>query len=114
MGVWEVRTAVGFIGNSNNSGLAMPLGTYGKEIVNLNVDSLWRGGPFESKVCIRFYSPYGQPADYLSRIKEETQTTPRQTLSLGSGSISSKTARGMSLLFWAGMSIMGLTRFSGI
>lgn len=29
----------------------MPLGMYGKEIVNLNVDSLWSGGPFESKVC---------------------------------------------------------------
>lgn len=28
----------------------MPLGTYGKEIINLNIDSLWRGGPFESKV----------------------------------------------------------------
>ncbi|GLB08979.1 hypothetical protein AtubIFM57258_004888 [Aspergillus tubingensis] len=27
---------------------AMPMGSYGKEIVNLNVDSLWRGGPFES------------------------------------------------------------------
>jgi alpha-L-fucosidase 2 len=30
---------------------AMPLGTYGKEIVNLNVDSLWRGGPYENAVC---------------------------------------------------------------
>jgi hypothetical protein len=28
----------------------MPLGTYGKEIVNLNIDSLWRGGPFENAV----------------------------------------------------------------
>ncbi|PYH98267.1 FAD/NAD(P)-binding domain-containing protein [Aspergillus ellipticus CBS 707.79] len=27
---------------------AMPMGAYDKEIVNLNVDSLWRGGPFES------------------------------------------------------------------
>ncbi|PYI07564.1 hypothetical protein BO78DRAFT_396406 [Aspergillus sclerotiicarbonarius CBS 121057] len=27
---------------------AMPIGSYDKEIVNLNVDSLWRGGPFES------------------------------------------------------------------
>ncbi|KAL4897774.1 glycoside hydrolase family 95 protein [Aspergillus ambiguus] len=27
---------------------AMPVGSYGKEIVNLNVDSLWRGGPFEN------------------------------------------------------------------
>ncbi|GFF22350.1 probable alpha-fucosidase A [Aspergillus udagawae] len=27
---------------------AMPLGLPGKEIINLNIDSLWRGGPFES------------------------------------------------------------------
>lgn len=30
--------------------IAMPIGSYDKEIVNLNVDSLWRGGPFESPV----------------------------------------------------------------
>ena len=29
---------------------AMPIGSYDKEIVNLNVDSLWRGGPFENPV----------------------------------------------------------------
>ncbi|KAK1142665.1 hypothetical protein N8T08_007470 [Aspergillus melleus] len=28
---------------------AMPLGAYGKEIINLNIDSLWRGGPFEDE-----------------------------------------------------------------
>lgn len=33
-----------------NSESAMPVGSYGKEIVNLNVDSLWRGGPFEDPV----------------------------------------------------------------
>ncbi|GIK01368.1 hypothetical protein Aspvir_005402 [Aspergillus viridinutans] len=27
---------------------AMPLGLPGKEIINLNIDSLWQGGPFES------------------------------------------------------------------
>jgi alpha-L-fucosidase 2 len=32
----------------------MPLGAYGKEIVNLNIDSLWRGGPFESKVRMSY------------------------------------------------------------
>lgn len=40
-----------FNSNTNsNITTAMPLGAYGKEIVNLNIDSLWRGGPFESSV----------------------------------------------------------------
>lgn len=30
----------------------MPLGAYGKEIINLNIDSLWRGGPFEDQVSL--------------------------------------------------------------
>lgn len=30
--------------------LAMPLGGVGMDYVNLNVDSLWTGGPFENTV----------------------------------------------------------------
>lgn len=30
--------------------LAMPLGGVGTDYVNLNVDSLWTGGPFENSV----------------------------------------------------------------
>jgi hypothetical protein len=30
--------------------LAMPLGGVGTDYVNLNVDSLWTGGPFENTV----------------------------------------------------------------
>lgn len=37
--------------------LAMPLGAIGSDYVNLNVDSLWSGGPFENSVrTINFFS----------------------------------------------------------
>lgn len=32
------------------TGLAMPLGGVGSDYVNLNIDSLWSGGPFENLV----------------------------------------------------------------
>ena len=44
-------------------GIAMPFGNPGSESINLNVDSLWSGGPFECSVGPReasffyFYSP---------------------------------------------------------
>lgn len=44
------QTSKGYYGRILKCSLAMPVGSYDKEIVNLNVDSLWRGGPFESPV----------------------------------------------------------------
>lgn len=37
----------------------MTAGTYGEDIVNLNVDSLWRGGKFENTVSL--YTGIGNP-----------------------------------------------------
>ncbi|KAF7171884.1 hypothetical protein CNMCM6106_006238 [Aspergillus hiratsukae] len=48
---------------------AMPLGLPGKEIINLNIDSLWRGGPFESP-SYTGGNPNVSKADALPGIRE--------------------------------------------
>ncbi|PYI19655.1 glycoside hydrolase family 95 protein-like protein [Aspergillus violaceofuscus CBS 115571] len=48
---------------------AMPIGLPGKEIVNLNVDSLWRGGPFENPAYTGG-NPNVSKADALPGIRE--------------------------------------------
>jgi hypothetical protein len=51
MAGWEVRSDLAYPPiNANVAYAAMPVGSYGKETVNLNVDSLWHGGPFEDPV----------------------------------------------------------------
>lgn len=34
---------------------AIPFGVPGSEKLNLNLDSLWSGGPFENTVCVSFF-----------------------------------------------------------
>ncbi|KAF9892971.1 hypothetical protein FE257_000563 [Aspergillus nanangensis] len=48
---------------------AMPIGSYGKEVINLNVDSLWRGGPFED-VSYSGGNPNTSKADALPQIRQ--------------------------------------------
>jgi hypothetical protein len=38
-------------------GIAIPFGQPGQEKINLNIDSLWSGGPFESSVRATIFSP---------------------------------------------------------
>jgi hypothetical protein len=54
----------------------MPLGAVGSDYVNLNVDSLWSGGPFENSVGLINYPLWRRDSNFLmaSRaIQEETQ-----------------------------------------
>jgi len=39
-----------------NRSVAMPFGAPGFDKVNLNVDSLWSGGPFQSDVYLKLFS----------------------------------------------------------
>lgn len=46
-----VRPNASFISiRANWRSIAMPLGAVGSDYVNLNIDSLWTGGPFENSV----------------------------------------------------------------
>jgi alpha-L-fucosidase 2 len=50
--------------------LAMPLGAVGYDYVNLNVDSLWSGGPFENASYVG-----GNPASSILPLVQELQQT---------------------------------------
>lgn len=62
---------------------AMPFGSPGKEKVNLNLDSLWSGGPFE----VSNYTggnPTSEKGDYLAGIRDwifQNGTGSRRALS---------------------------------
>lgn len=93
---------------------AMPLGMYDKEIVNLNVDSLWRGGPFEDKVCSLIQTLVFDVSIDIDSVSHMRVVTPHHLSQMhcpASGSSSSSTELAMCLLCWVMLRITGRTRF---